>query len=262
MCKSIVSFGQNNFESMLKKITPLFFILILIGCKDTSKIDAERLQISNAEEENVPLVEIDIPKAVGDSKLSKAINKNILDKLIEQLVYDETAKIETLVDAIHSFKRGFFDIKDKFPKEEVTRWEAKIVGEIEYETKDILTIKLESYNFTGGAHGYESTSFLNFDKKKAKQLGNDDLVLDSLAFVAYAEKKFRTQEKIMPGANINDTGFMFESEEFQLPENMGYTKDGLQLLYNTYEIASYTDGQITLILPYEEVEEFLKLKNE
>lgn len=247
---------------MLKKIAPLFIVLILIGCGDASKTDMERLQVFNEDEVNIPLVKIDVPKAIGNNKLSKTINKNIREKLIEQLVFEEDDKVETLEKAILSFNRSFLDIRDRFPEEASVRWEAKMVGEVLYETGEILTIRLQSYNFTGGAHGYESTSFLNFDKKKGKLIANGDLVMDNLAFIAFAEKKFRIQEKIPLEVNINDTGFMFGKEEFQLPENMGYTKEGLQLLYNVYEIASYTDGQITLVLPYKEVDAFLRIKGQ
>ncbi|TFG74190.1 MAG: DUF3298 domain-containing protein, partial [Flavobacteriales bacterium] len=59
---------------------------------------------------------------------------------------------------------------------------------------------------------------------------------------------------------INQTGLMFEQDTFYLPENIGFTKDGLQLLYNPYEVASYADGTIVLTLSYQEVGPFLSDK--
>ena len=42
---------------------------------------------------------------------------------------------------------------------------------------------------------------------------------------------------------------MFEEDRFSLPENLGFTPGGLELLYNPYEVASYADGPISLVLP-------------
>ena len=53
---------------------------------------------------------------------------------------------------------------------------------------------------------------------------------------------------------------MFERDEFYLPENIGLTENGLVLLYNQYEVASYADGAIELILPMNEVKNYLTRK--
>ena len=52
---------------------------------------------------------------------------------------------------------------------------------------------------------------------------------------------------------------MFEDELFKLPETMGFTKNGLQLIYNRYEVASYSDGPVVLTLPYDEVDTYLAI---
>src|SRR5690606_11666613 len=60
--------------------------------------------------------------------------------------------------------------------------------------------------------------------------------------------------------SINSTGFMFENDVFYLPRNIGFTDDGLLLVYERYEVASYADGPIRLTFPYPEIGRFLKLK--
>ncbi|HBU78322.1 MAG TPA: hypothetical protein DEF18_09490, partial [Muricauda sp.] len=49
-------------------------------------------------------------------------------------------------------------------------------------------------------------------------------------------------------------------DSFHLSNNVGYTKDGIQLIYNQYEVASYADGPIVLVLTYNEVNPFLERK--
>ena len=146
-----------------------------------------------------------------------------------------------------------------FPDESIP-WEAKIDAEVAYENNDLITIMLNSYIFTGGAHGYGSTRFLNFEKKSGLELGRKDLFKNQGDFVDFAEERFRMQEKIPNDQSINSTGLMFELDEFYLPENIGFTQSGLKLLYNPYEVASYADGTIEMTIPYGEVEKFLAIQ--
>ena len=102
--------------------------------------------------------------------------------------------------------------------------------------------------------------FLNFDKKKGTELENWELFKSTEKFEAFAEAKFREQEAIPKGESINHTGLMFEKDSFYLPENIGFTKDGLKLLYNPYEVASYDDGTIELVLSHSEIKKYLAKK--
>ena len=89
-----------------------------------------------------------------------------------------------------------------------------------------------------------------------------ELFKDPLEFQSFAEGKFRDQEKIPVNGSINATGFMFEDDKFYLPENIGFTQEGLQLFYEQYEVASYADGPIILTLKFKELEPYLKFKKE
>src|SRR5690606_5154581 len=150
------------------------------------------------------------------------------------------------------------ELRDRFDYE--LPWEASVKGRVVHEDERIVTLEVNSYSFTGGAHGYASTSYLNFDKKNGRELDNVELFSDLPGFQELVEARFREQEKIPAQGNINATGFMFEGDSFHLPLNIGYTENGLRLLYNQYEVASYADGPIELILPYEGANPFLRHK--
>ena len=113
--------------------------------------------------------------------------------------------------------------------------------------KSIYKIKLKK----------SKNKFLNFSKKKAKEIDDWELFKDKDRFEQYPETQFRIQQNIPADQPINSTGFMFEEDHFYLPENIGFTNKGLKLLYNQYEVASYADGPIELTLPYKEIQKFL-----
>ncbi len=234
----------------------LLLILVLFSCKDSDQLTFEPISFDEGSCTSCPEITINIPKALENSQLDKNINISLKEEIIALLTFDDEITASSIEEAITSFKNGQKEIRTIYP-EEATAWEAKIEGRVVYEDIHMLTIELKSYLFTGGAHGYGTTRFLNFDKKKAVELENWELFSDPLDFEHFAEMKFRIQERIPQDKPINSTGFMFEKEEFYLPENIGFTKKGIELRYNEYEVASYTDGPIILTLPYKEIEKYL-----
>lgn len=234
-------------------------LLICFGCQSEHKITFEPFAFESEICDDCPSISIAIPNALGISKISKAINTSLEEELIFLLSFDEEMEATSLEDAMQSFKNGYIELQQLY-NDETTVWEAKINGTITYEDANFITIELDAFLFTGGAHGFTSRQLMNFDKNKGIQLTNSELFKDLNGFRKYAENVFRQKEEIPTDQPINYTGFMFEGDSFYLPENIGFTKDGLKLLYNPYEVASYADGAIEIVLPHNEVNKYLSKK--
>ncbi len=237
----------------------MLFFIISIACKNEAELSYTPLHFKSDICADCPKVEIAIFYFKGNTKIAETINSIVKKEVITQLLYDDAGKTTSIKESINSFKNRYLELKRMYLDENLN-WEASIKGTVVYENKDLLTIKLETYVFTGGAHGNSISRFLNFDKKKGDQLENWQLFKDKEAFKNYAEIKFKIQEHISQSASINSSGFMFEDDVFYMPENIGFTEKGLQLLYNTYEIASYADGPISITLPYDELKSYLAIE--
>lgn len=246
---------------MKTPLTYLLLILLLIGCKNEHQLTFAPKTISGEDCATCPKVLVEIPEVLATSKVAANINTTLSEEIISILLFEEEEATETstISTAIESFKNGYEEMTELY-EDESENWEADIKGKVTYEDKKILTIMLDSYVFTGGAHGYTSKRFLNFDKKKGTELENWQLFKSQKDFKNFAEAKFREQENIPLDKPINYTGFMFDKDSFYLPENIGLTKNGIQLLYNQYEVASYADGPIELVLPYNEAAKYLRSK--
>ena len=232
---------------------------MFFGCQNETKLAFEPHTFTNDTCSDCPQVSIAIPRALGQAKISKTINTALEEELISLLSFDDELEVSSIEDALKSFKNGYLELQELYD-DEPTNWEAKIEGSISYEDANFITIILDSYLFTGGAHGYTSKRFLNFDKKKGIELENDELFKNTEDFREFAEEMFRRKEKIPEDKSINHTGFMFEQDSFYLPENIGFTEKGIKLLYNPYEVASYADGAIELVLPHSEIKKYLAKK--
>jgi hypothetical protein len=240
------------------KLLPLWLslFLALLACETETSLNFEPMIITEGNCTECAEVIIEVPKALGDAKIVQTINTAIREELISILHFDDSLAVADVDSAIDSFRRGYEVLKEKFT-EETMPWEATIRGTVAYENANILTITLDSYLFTGGAHGYSEVRYLNFDKEQALEVENEALFKNLEEFTTFAEAQFRREENIPANASINSTGFMFETESFYLPQSIGYTEQGIQLFYAPYEIASYADGPIVLTLPFESCNTYL-----
>lgn len=242
----------------MKKLLSLVLCLGLLACESESKLTYEPLRLEGEACEKCPKIEIEVPHVLDGSPVAGAINRALSEEIISILSFSEGEPIDNVEKAIASFTASYRELRDRFDYE--LPWEASVKGKVVHEDERIITLEVNSYSFTGGAHGYASTTYLNFDKGKGRELDNGELFRDPGDFEEFVEARFREQEDIPATGNINATGFMFEGDRFHLPLNMGYTDNGLRLIYNQYEVASYADGPIELILPYGAVGKYLKHK--
>ncbi|WP_339916091.1 DUF3298 and DUF4163 domain-containing protein [Yeosuana marina] len=219
-----------------------------ISCKEDPLITFKETSITDG---NNSAVEVNIPLAEGDTPAVNSINSIIKNKVIASLQigeYDDDSKIETIKKSIDAFNQEFDAFKNDFPDSD-RHWEAQIDGDIMYQSESLISIALTSYMDTGGAHGNLNISFLNFNAKTGKLIANTDLFNDKKAFFKLAKTYYQN--------NIDEKDAVFDSENFVLPANIGYTEDGIILLYNTYEIAAYSAGTIEFTIPYDDVNSLL-----
>ena len=106
---------------------------------------------------------------------------------------------------------------------------------------------------TGGAHGNSRIDFLNFNPETGKLYAMTDLIDDFDGFSALAETHFKAEVK------TDDTADYFFGKDFQLPESIGFNEAGVIILYNTYEIAAYSEGVTEFTIPYEDANSYLKI---
>jgi hypothetical protein len=244
----------------------LVFAVLFTGCEE----EEEALKFSNyaveksyeacnPEEGNCTFISVNYPVAEGKTDAAKRINQEITNHIIEVVDYRDEKKIESVESLADRFIKNFEDTANDFPEQNIP-WEASVLGEISLRTEELISFRFNSEIFTGGAHGYSSVSFLNFNPETGAPYSHEELFTS--AFKDFFEEKFRKDQNIPQDEPINSNGLFFEDDKFVLPQNIGFTQDELVLHYNAYEISSYADGNIIYRFPYAEVEEFLKVSLE
>lgn len=218
--------------------------------------------LSICKESPCPEVTVTYIEVSGDTAIAEKVNLQIHNFICQALFIgpENTAPISTsIVAAMESFIEIWRRDSQEFPDMSAD-YVAEVTVTESHTGISLLSFEQRSYLFTGGAHGYGHTSFLNIDPRNGERISREALFTNIETFTSFAEGKFREAQGILEGDSINSTGFWFENDRFALPEAIGFSDENLILHYNQYEIASYADGPIEIEIPLSEIEAYLKFE--
>lgn len=201
-----------------------------------------------------PNIKANIVFVSNDNPESQKINQVIIDSTLASLYLDKP--VDNIQEALDTFVSDYKGFKKDFPDSNGV-WELIVETEVVFESETVISYSINTYSFTGGAHGNDRIILLNFDASTGNIINQGDLFQDLEKLKNIAESFFiKSQKESSDTFNMED---YFFGQEFQLPENMSYSDDGFLMLYNVYEIASYAQGYTEFVIPYDELEGILKI---
>lgn len=186
----------------------------------------------------------------GEATAMKKINTYIDDVFREAVKarLSEPMGNTTIEAMCSSFIEGYKMFMMEFPDSE-QKWYLKIDGSKSIVGDDYFTAVVNNEEYLGGAHSAAFTQLNSFELSNGNMIDITEKY-GAGKLLPLAESKFRELNKLDSKADLNDAGFMFKDGEFALPENMGLTKEGVLMVYNSYEVASYAQGETRFIIPY------------
>ena len=119
---------------------------------------------------------------------------------------------------------------------------------------------------TGGAHPHQWSQWLNFDFESGKLLTKDDVFLASakadiermlLDHLMLMQAEIYPDESLKTLEDLQQKGFL-QMTKMYIPDNFLLHKEGESFLFNRYDIAPYSAGEIVIEIPYEEIGYCLK----
>ena len=122
----------------------------------------------------------------------------------------------------------------------------------------VLSVKINSYDYEGGAHGYGAEWGTTIDLKSGAELALSQLAADAPGFV---NKVLEVVLESLSERQEQDELFdAYESYVEQHIEDTSWYLDaaGIVLVYTPYEIGPYASGSISVRVSYEDVAEYMK----
>lgn len=241
----------------MKKATLLILVLMaFLGCKKEQPLTFSEAALSENKAANIEII---YPKAHGNNAITDRINQTIENYVIAQLNIND-AKVANLNDAITLFNNDYTQFKNEFA-DSSQKWEASIEGEVIYNMPTIVCIAINAYLNTGGAHGNSRIDFLNFNPQTGQLYTQKELIKDLENFSAVTQNYLNKEmdRASTDNTETSDIADYFFGKDFQLPESFGFSDEGLIILYNTYEIASYAQGITEFTIPYQDIANYLNI---
>lgn len=232
------------------------FLVVLLGLNSCKKeFKPTVFKLTTIETSYVADISTTFDNATGHSELSKTINANIEKAITTSL--NSAKNNDDLNTILNNFNLEYIEFKKEFAEAFESVWELHIETELTYQSESVITIAINIYEFKGGAHGNDTITFLNLDAKTGDVLKQNDIIEDLNDF------KFLAKRHFIKSLDVEEDNLDMESiffgKPFQLPENIGFSDDGLVLLYNTYEVASYNEGYTEFVIPFTELQPYLKV---
>ncbi|MGB0176294.1 MAG: DUF3298 and DUF4163 domain-containing protein, partial [Owenweeksia sp.] len=227
----------------------------------TYRFDTIHRELSCPQNDGELCLQVDIVTLELTGNASQKVLKTINDQLETAITQTDNSERpasspEAVADnLVVEYQRILKEISDyKMP------WEVDQSFEVTLNQDGLFGAALNSYSFTGGAHGNYFTFYYLYATETGKRIALADLLKDGAleALSARAEQKFRKSYDIPDKMGLNDAGYWFENNTFTLPDNFKYSPEGLEFLYNTYEVAAYSEGALTILFDMGEVENLIR----
>ena len=183
-----------------------------------------------------------------------ALNDAIYEQLLKQLQGNGESDKAPL-DSLDKVAQKFIDDAAAVSEVSAAQWQLNGDAKKLARRGDVLTIVINSYLFTGGAHGMPMNRWLNWDLAEEKSLSLDDVIAsgNEEEFWTLAEEA----HKQWLDSQTVDSEFR-QNWPFARTEDFRLTDKGMVLLYGVYTLGPYSMGEVELTLPQEELAHLLR----
>ena len=198
-------------------------------------------------------IEIDYPifsenNKTVDDKLNTYITKSISS------FYD----VKTVEETSKKFIADFADFVKEFPNAANNKWNVSMQYKVINNSENLLSLSFYMEGYTGGAHGFRTLTYTNYNPKSGDKLKLEDVISDVDKLRLIAREAFIKENDLDPSKSLNSQGFWFLDDIFSLSNNFIISDKGISFHYNQYEIAPYSQGPIDINIPMDKLGGMLK----
>ena len=138
----------------------------------------------------------------------------------------------------------------------IRTWEDRISGNFQPRYKDYRNYQISYYSFRGGAHGIQTLSNIVFDNKTGEVVREEDLFTPG-----YQEPIAQLLRLAVKSSMEEEDPELMQLVQLELvvPNgNFCVREDGVEWLFQPYEVGPYALGIVSATLSWEELKPFLK----
>lgn len=195
-------------------------------------------------------------KGLSDEALAR-INNTILTQAFD---LEDEAPV-SLAETALRYREALIDeylTENSLPVREggVYTWEDYLEGGFTENFKEWKNYLLSYYSFRGGAHGLQTLSQIVFDKNTGETLSEADLFVDDY----FVPVSALMQKQVLDAMLEEDPELAELLELYAVVPNGNFSvgKDGVQWVFQPYEVGPYVLGIVSSTLSWEQLQPYLK----
>ena len=264
--------------NIIKELSVVMFMITLLSCnsidKDTQtpikkisefnvvSVDTTVALFASYEKPDCHLkLEFELPESKSSSKTLDAINTMIIaltqdgsysdnGKDVEGMIKQYTKSyilnyLEEGIDAIANYGEDLEAAANWMTYEETCN------GKVIYNENNLFSYSVSLYSYTGGAHGNNSNRVATLD------LNNRNII--SLETMFDSGKLPILQEEIVN--HLKEDGYQLLNEEIDLTDNFYLNNKGVSFVYDPFDVAAYSDGEIEVTVSWNDIKPLLSVNN-
>lgn len=150
--------------------------------------------------------------------------------------------------------RNLADLSSYFWKTAENRYEIVLGASVKRATPEIVVIALDSYIFSGGAHGMSTMQYLNWLPKLDRIVTLEEMLMPGQlkAFEAVLRKQHRQWLETNEFAKADRMSYE-KMWPFQFSDNAALLDSGIAITYDPYMLGPYALGMPTIVVPFAEL---------
>ena len=226
----------------------------------------EELPYTQGKEHPSCVFDLRVLKAHGtDTVFADAFNVDISYYLFGKRTTDVRGAMITFIDSIISDFKEENKEQIRYAKEEGFEprdidYEYIIETEVHYgNNRDIIGHFIKTYQYTGGAHGGTFITCRNLRLEDGSVVTLDNYFKPDYekVLLPVLEKKLLEYAECSSRDELDEHGY-FSNEPLFVSENFEIRKDTIDFIYNQYDIAPYSTGITTLMVPIDEIRSIIR----
>ena len=243
----------------MKKVLVILSALLLLASCDMMRTETYQDDLVMPLEEGQAdslFFSVSIEYVVTGMKVEvrQSINKTIVSQ-----AFDLEGSEGTLEETAIRYRENLIDEymnENAVLENGVRSWEDRLGGAFQKKYKNYLNYLVSYYSFRGGAHGIQTLSNIVFDAKTGEQVHEADLF--SPGYEAPVAQLLRLAVKSSMEEEDPELMQLVILEQVVPNGNFSVHEDGVEWLFQPYEVGPYALGIVSATLPWDELKPFMK----
>ena len=186
------------------------------------------------------------------------VRQNINKTIVSQ-VFDLEGGEGTLEETAIRYRENLIDEymnENAVLENGVRSWEDRVGGAFQKKYKNYLNYLVSYYSFRGGAHGIQTLSNIVFDAKTGEQVHEADMFTPG--YEAPVAQLLRMAVKTSMEEEDPELMQLVNLEQVVPNGNFSVHEDGVEWLFQPYEVGPYALGIVSATLSWDELKPFMK----